>query len=354
MSAQPGKRHATSQPRQVVSYRSGPPDDEISLIDIWLVLYRRRWLVTAIIAVVVAGGLAYAFLIPPRYAYTTTIEIGTRIVNNLLVPIESQESVRAKIIESYVPYVIQQYQSKEANIIGGYGITVSAPKDSQIVVLSSKGVVQDETVYKQLHSMVVERIRDDHNRVSSVLRKGIEAQVAERERKVSALQEQKRLLDAQFKRIDEERVLLSGEIEQINTLADESERQRAKAVMEISDSAKAMTLLMLSEQVRQTYSRLADLKKRMMIDLPNKRDEFEKAFYDNLLAQADQRAEAEQMRLSLANMLDTRTVAPSLRLPDPVGPGKAVVVVLSLVVGLLLAVVLAFFIEFLSKVKLVA
>lgn len=351
MSAQPEKHSPVPRSQGVVQRRVELVDDEINLIDLWLVLVRRKWLIAVITALVVVGGLIYAFIVPPSFVYTTTIEIGTQIVNHQVAPIEGQDSVRAKIAESYIPLVIQQYQSKVGNKGGSYNITVNAPANSQVVVLNSKGPLKDEAVYKRLQSLVVERLKEDHKRVSNVLRKGIEAQMAEGQRKISALGEEKRLLNAQLKRTDDERVLLTSAIEHASSLVADSEKQRAEAVNEVTDPTRAMTLLLLSEQLRKARERLTDLKERLTTELPDKRDKIEKALSDNRFAQENQQTDIEKLHLSLVSMLETRAVSPPLRLPDPVGPGKAMMLLLSFVSGLVLALFSAFFIEFLSKVK---
>jgi len=55
---------------------SGPPSDEISLIDLAKVLWRRRWWVVGITVGTVVLALLFALSTEHEYQYTTTVRIG--------------------------------------------------------------------------------------------------------------------------------------------------------------------------------------------------------------------------------------------------------------------------------------
>lgn len=342
-------------PRQFQRHDIPDPEavdaDEISLIDLWLVLVRRRKIIAAVTASAVIAGLAYVLFIPPRYEYTTTIEIGAQIMNERATPIEGQDSVRAKLAESYIPTVVQEYQSDRGQQGIDYEVTVNAPKNSQVLVLTSRGTEDQEQAYKTLHQLVVQKLEQDHQRVSNVLKKGLEVRVAERERKIAALQEEAMALETRIKRIEDERALLALEIEQTENSLANAQQQRTNAVSEVTDATRAMTLLMISDQLRQSRQRLTELKQRLVVELPNKRDKLEIELSDNRRSQENEQAAIESVRSALVGMLETRAITPPLRLAKPVGPRKAVVLSLSLMLGLMLGVFLAFFSEFLSKVN---
>ena len=351
MSAQPEKYTFPPNERAEEAAYIGYRDDEISLIDLWLVLVRRRAVILAGTLVCLVAGLAYILIVPPKYTYTTTIEIGTQIVNERVSPIEAQDSVRAKIAESYIPLIVQQYQKESGEEDVRYKIDVNAPKNSQVLVLTSKGTEDQEQTYTTLHRLVVQKLEQDHQRVSNVVRTGLTSQIAERERKAVELQEEAKVLEARIKRIEDERGLLALEIQQTEALLTDAERNRARAVDEVTDATRAMTLLMLSDQLRQNRERLTELKQRLMVELPNTRDDLEKALSDNRRAQENELDDIESLRPELSGIVETRAVAPSLRLSEPVGLAKSVVLVLYLLLGLVLSVFIAFFLEFLSKVK---
>jgi len=53
-----------------------PPDDEISLFDIWDALVRRRWLMLVVFVAVTALAAAFALSRPDVYRYEARLEIG--------------------------------------------------------------------------------------------------------------------------------------------------------------------------------------------------------------------------------------------------------------------------------------
>ena len=70
----------TAQPSESAPMPTdGGQGDEISLVDLGLVLWRRRRAVLTTVAAVAALGVLFALLFPRQYAYTTTIELGSHV-----------------------------------------------------------------------------------------------------------------------------------------------------------------------------------------------------------------------------------------------------------------------------------
>lgn len=351
MNAKPEFSPAPRIPHQNDVTYPHPAEDEISLIDMWLVLVRRKWILAAVMVTATLGGLAYALFLPPKYAYSTTIEIGSQIQNNQATPIEAPDSVRAKIAESYIPLVLHERQQGMLDERKRYEIKVDVPKNSQVIVLRSEGREQDEDTYTALHRAVVERIQDDHKRVSNVLRRNLEALVADRERKIAGFQEDGQMLAAQLKRLADERDLITKEIEQTEQLIAAAGRNHERAIREAADGPGAVTLMLITDELRNNRSRLTELKQRVLVELPNRHDQLEKSLSDVRRSQEEEKAQIESLRLSLQGLLETRAVTPPIRLLEPIGPGRGVIVILSVLLGLMFGIFAALFSEFLSKAR---
>ncbi len=93
---------AIQDPRLLPAYYQ---EDEISLVDLWLVLAKRKRLIAAVAGTIAVAGLLYALLMPRAYTYTTSIEIA-RDGDKLL---ESPQTVLAKLQESYIPLVLTEH-----------------------------------------------------------------------------------------------------------------------------------------------------------------------------------------------------------------------------------------------------
>ena len=75
-------------------------DDEISLTDLALTIWRRRRIVLAVIILALLAGAAFAFLRPRAYEYKATIEIGTQTVGKdaqQIVPLHGTDTVLCQI-----------------------------------------------------------------------------------------------------------------------------------------------------------------------------------------------------------------------------------------------------------------
>lgn len=260
--------------------------DEISLVDVWLVLMRRKFIIAAIVLVSVALGFVYAVFTPHSYAYTTIIEIGTDGQNKLIEPLET---ARAKVVDGYIAQVLQEHLKKSPDDGARYEIKAEVPKNSQVLVLRSKGTADKEPVYAALHAVVVDRLRSDHLRIQSVSRRELETQLEMRERSFADLREQARLFEVQINRLEGKNELLAY-----------------------------LTNLRL---------------------------------LDNQRAQSELVPLIDNVRLQLANMRETGAVVSPMRSLDPVGLGRKSTVMLSSLIGLFVAVIAALLVDFVLRTR---
>lgn len=272
--------------------------DEIRLADVWLVLVRRRLVIAALVLVSVAFGIVHAFLTTSLYDYTTIIEVGTRYADGrnefggraeLIEPIET---ARAKVAGGYIAQVLQAH-IKNSNDAASYEIKAEVPKNSQVIILKSRGTAESEPIYVALHGAIVERLRLDHLRVQNALRKDLETRLETQQRSLTELREQARLFDAQLKRLEGKRELPVRELSYLTSL------------------------------------RLAD----------------------NRRAQSEMIRLIDNVREQLTNMRETSAVVPPMRSLNPVGLGKETTITLSALVGLFLGVIVALFVDFASRAR---
>jgi hypothetical protein len=129
---------AVDDHRSAVRFFPQEVPKEISLTDLWIVLVQRKRVVGAVVAVAILAGLTYALLGPLTYAYVTTIAIGTRVWEEKVVPIEAPGTVLAKIVDSYIPLVLQDYEETHTDDDKRqYKIRAKIPEGSDVVILNS-------------------------------------------------------------------------------------------------------------------------------------------------------------------------------------------------------------------------
>lgn len=168
-------------------------DDEISLVDLWLVLVRRKWVVFGIAFVFIAAGFWYASSIPVRYEYRTGIELG-RIFSKpeTGVLLTSREGSVALLEDVIIP-------SQRKSLFNGEKIplrvNVSVRGDTHHLVLRS--VVEPEYVrqVKRLHQAVAMDLSENH---SYLLERDVSLRVKPLDSRAEMFQSQISVLEKQL------------------------------------------------------------------------------------------------------------------------------------------------------------
>jgi uncharacterized protein involved in exopolysaccharide biosynthesis len=326
-------------------------EDEINLVDLWLVLVRRRSVMITVAALVVMAGLFYALLVSPSYQYTTSIEIGSRISGDTHMLVESPETLLAKMQEGYVPLARQEYLAKHPERDSVPKIDSRIPKSSQIIVLESKGPESETEMHKTVQQAVVDMVLRDHSRIVDVLRKETEILQNKAKTKLEEIKDASTLIRAREKRLTDVTVLLTTQTAEVRADLQRAMANREQAGKQVATESKAMMLLMLDSEIQQHRQHLATLEERLQVVIADQRDALAKALADNRRAQLNQRDTIAKLEIQLANLRETRALLPLMRSPEPSGPGAGLIVVLSLIVGLLLGVLATFFAEFLAKAR---
>jgi capsular polysaccharide biosynthesis protein len=337
--------------------------DEISLVDLFVVLWDRKWLIFVSFVFFVSVGLGYALLAPEVYEYSTVIEVGTtlkNVENGSPVVIEEPASLLEKLKTSYVPITVHTVSEAGDLAIANPKITATSPKNSRLVVFKSKGFLKQEDAYRALHQNVVDVVVNDHKEViASALRElsakvkdsqivlselsnpallkvaktelasaiqgekralddlkslqkveilALEARVAGEKAKLDDLAGQSQQIDVQLELTEKERLLLERQVEEVHIALKEVKAGRKGAVDGVADATNALTLMMVENQIEQQRTRLERLETRLTIDLKRQLGEL-----------AVKKAENSRMQGVQARFLKEAESALSKRKLDSVG-----------------------------------
>ena len=337
-------------------------EDEISLVDLWLVLVRRRFILVATVLACILAGLLFALLRPPSYAFTTMIQIGrivelpeqnessavgSRATSNAL---ESTETVVAKLNEGYIPKVLAEYVD-EADDRAAFKIEASSPKQSQLILIKSKASEKQSELHLGLHKKILEVLLLDHDVLIGNIRISKEIHLAQESRKYESLSDETRVLVNRIKLLGDTQVLLEKQIGEIQDLLSKVPSAMERAQSEVGDEAQGLTFLMVDNEIQQNRTRLAALEERSQINLPKERSELEKRLADLERDRAMQQEIISANETQLSRIRGTRVIVGPARSLEPVGPGRAVILTLAGVLGLVLGIFAAFFAEFLAKAR---
>ncbi|HKJ76032.1 MAG TPA: Wzz/FepE/Etk N-terminal domain-containing protein [Gammaproteobacteria bacterium] len=329
-------------------------DDEISLVDLWLVLDKRKWWIFGTALASLIAGMAFAAWAPKTYNFRTTIEVGTTEKNGNLVPIEQLETVEAKLENSYIPLVRKKRGAANGPVPD---IQATVPKHSTLVTLRSRGPQEDRPHHLSAHRAVLDQLLQDHRRVLEVLRtklegklerarirleelsdprvieakrspmerrlvqakleleelgdktifqaqrKSIESELAGTRRQLQSLQDQEELLKKDRSNLEMRSELLKERIEALQDEIRNSEQHRRQAAGGVGSPTEAMAQLMIDNELQQNRERLATLEERLYVGLPKDRAKLEMAIADNRRARQDQNQRIAAIEAKLAKTL---------------------------------------------------
>jgi len=150
-------------------------DDEIDMIQLILMLIKRKYLILGVLGLCILLGGTYAFIKPKVYEYLTTIEIGSTIKNletGDIEPIEASGEVLEKVKAAYIPLNSQKKGQENVKV------TASSPKGSRLIILKSSGPEGSEKAQGAIHKKIAEAVQDDHLRAVKSVRQQLELRIA--------------------------------------------------------------------------------------------------------------------------------------------------------------------------------
>ncbi len=324
---------------------------EISLVDLALVVWRHRRPAFFTVLTFAALGIAAALVLPKKYAYTTTIEIGSRVEDGKVMPIEAPDTALAKLKEGYIPQARRHYLEAHPEVDKQFVVEARVPKGSGLVVLESTAPEQDGAAYQYIQGQAVQTLVADHGRVFENQRTDIALAKQRAEGQLRALVDQEALLKTRIERLKSRAQLLEQQIADTRQLIEGATANRSRAVAEARDEARAMTLLMLDSEVRANRARLAELQQQLQIDLATERDTLQAELQENQRSQARQQAEVQHFDQQLKNLQETRAMVLGMQSLKPVGTSRSLIVLLSILLGGLLALLVPLVLEFAGWVR---
>ncbi len=295
-------------------------DDEIELIDILRVLWKRKALIvlgTLLLTLVAAGG---SYLLPKVHEVTTIVEPGKRPISNENGQIvdekalQSPESIRQTVLGGAYDGSIRDKLQIPA---GSYPkIKADVPKRAQLLKLSiesadpqrAKAVLEE--VVAKISNDVEEKIKQERDQIQSDI-------------KLALVEYQGDL---------EKGKLLKGQIAETKETIKELEGDREKALA--SRSTDAMVVLLYSDEIQDNRTYLNTLKRNLM-DV-EQQSEIAKV-------------KVERLETKFAGIKAIKVhKAPTIS-SNPVKPKKKLIVALAFMLGLMGTTVLAFLVEYVQR-----
>lgn len=151
-------------------------DDEISLVDLWLMLARRKGLMLGVLALFALGGATMALLQTETYTYTTSVQIGRGISGY-----EGNNATQAKLENAFIPDAMQSIEEDPPEV------TASIPEGSDLVILKSQGPASEEERHTAIHADISSALVAHHRPILEKVEQSLQAQIRDARNELQAL-----------------------------------------------------------------------------------------------------------------------------------------------------------------------
>ncbi len=320
-------------------------DDEISLLDLWMVLIKRRNLLLAIILVFLAAGITGAILKTKAYDYSAVLQIGVLGAvsggDKGAAFIDSPDNVLTKLSKSYIPLAMSQFLQDNPEINGAPKITAKMSKNSDLITLEARGAEKNADHYLDVIQRVIGLIQKDHQPQMDIVKNSYELSL-EREKMVmdelknpltlqlkkkkfemdflqsdlrmknlqdqrlirvakqqlvmniknhknslqSLVERQKQLKSEIIRLNDVDRLLEKRAVELSDTIQNEL-KSRQLTVSKVKTGPEAMTVLLLDNQIQTNRNLLAEIEERLNITQPSLREKLHDQIKKNTRSQVN-------------------------------------------------------------------
>jgi|GEM_PF-3578285 len=155
--------HIVLDPREINSCLIH--SDDFSLVDLWLSLVLQKRAFFFVVALCLILAVIYSTVSPRTYSYKTNISIGMQAAGEY---IQSPDSVVAYFNNAILPKVLKlQHLAFPDNNLD---VSISIPKNTNSVLLSSEGTTHQKEAIIILHKQLVDALVKSHqNRVARTL-----------------------------------------------------------------------------------------------------------------------------------------------------------------------------------------
>lgn len=265
--------------------------DEIDLIDLWVILVRHFKVFIATFLLVFVAGIIVTFTRSPAYDYTLALEIGGIRNNNGSFDLVAQpEAVIASLKSAIIPSVLQDYANAHPDFDPN-SVTVKLDNQdkSDIVVLTIKAGLKRQQQATDILNTIASKLDAVHG-------------------------------DSLKQHVELTGQLLSGEITSAQSQVDGLLKSRKEVTKSGNSGSKALTLLLLDDQVSHLQNSLYSLKQQRDVGL-------------------------------VADIRLTHPVTPPQRSLSPVGLSHTVKIILSFIGGLFIGLCMTFFVHMISLVR---
>ena len=324
------------------------PNDEINLMDYIKVIIKRKKLIIGIFLICVVAAVIYSLTVVPVYKMTQILEVPTIGEN---VYLDSSSKIKEKIEGGFYNFKILEnldFESKyNINNIGFFKVTI--PKENQLLSICADVTKQDLENSKKVLSELFAQMDVDYS-----LR--LEA---ERGRKNTEEAIKKNTIKSMDVRIEDAKfhiILLEPRIESLVARIEETKTNTEDIILEREKFINKQKIdgivgsILYTTTIQQAINHLDQLDSEL-VSLRMKKLDKEKEIKNLLIERERVVLEIFNLDKQKESIRSFREIQPVSLSTNPIKPKKKQMIIISAVVGLMLGIFIAFFVEFWQKSK---
>jgi len=317
-------------------------EDEINLVDLWVVLssYKVRFFKTFIVVALLAACYV-SFFHKTSFEMTTTIQIGTYTSTTGEIAIETPEALLSKVLNSIEPIYTNQWKLEKSyeKIVK---TNITNPKGSNIIVIKNKVTSEEIELFDDFQLQLAEKVVLDHQNIIVSLQANLLSDLEIKKLKLAELENPlflkiklkaieialdaekiklKKLEDVQFFGIkknqfknsivaansaldltlgqaeviktklinlDKIKKIIKNNMDELQELIAVSNKNKIKSFSKATEQ-NAMSLLLIDNEIQQNQNRLTALEERYVVELENERSEIKENLKSNSIKQINQK-----------------------------------------------------------------
>lgn len=326
-----------NSPPTIPSWAAGyPPTGEVDLVDVGVLLWRRRRVMLAVFLVFLILTTIATVLERPTYEYTTSVQLGSTLLNGNVVPLMSAPTIAEAMQNTYIPQATYQYVSQDhvtdRATVRIPKVTASGEAGGGSVVLSCKAKESAAASCVAVETIAAESFIGSNTQFVT----GAKNQLA-------SLQAQGKVLQVQLDRLNASATLYQQQETDLEQQIARMQKAGIQAARDASNGSAALSNLILNTEVQRAMDSLADVRQQLEVSIPQQKAQLSQQLGDNVHAQELQEQNISQ---GYARMLN-----PGLRSFKPVGLNRWAVLVLGIVLSIILAILAAFIAAYVEQIR---
>ena len=326
-------------------------EDTIELIDYLRVVWKWKWMIILVTLVCVISAGVISLKMPEIYSITAMIEPGTIGSNKdgELIYFDSPDNIKSKIEEGAYNRKIINALKLNPNKKGIPEFEADTPRGSRIIKIACEYESTEIDLGIKAMNRLLKELSGQYQEIVDLKKNDIEKQIMLNRSEIEKINNKIRLLRGNIKINKEEEKFLAAELEKVRANTEVILKKR-DALLDKKTSDYAISALLYSNTIQQNMIYSNELNNQL-ITVKKKKEDLKKEI-DDLENDIEKiNTEIERFNLQKGFVQNIKQIQEPQVSIFPVKPKKRLNVMLAGIVGIFFSVFLAFFLEYLQKVK---